>query len=327
MQQKISLIVIEIKILQGFKRACNRNNKLYKKKEMAPLIHEENKSYKKQKVSYICQKGFSTDDGTTRKYRGAAHNICNLRYKTPKEILAVFHNGSTYDYHFIIKKLAKEFEGQCECLGENTEKYITFSVSIKKGLDNNKTVIHTLKFVNSFRFISTLLSKLANNLSEIYSKNCPDKKWKPECEFKVLKNQSVSQGSKQETHASGLLICITHDIYQSLDDGLETRAVFLEISKAFGKVWHEGFLFNLRQNGTSGNLLNVITDFLYQRKKRVVLNGQQSPWNNVQAGIPQRSILGPFFLSDLYQWLIWWLDFKCKIIYGWHLSVFHLFKI
>ena len=94
------------------------------------------------------------------KYRRAAHNICNLRYKTPKEILAVFHNGSTYDYHFIIKEPAKEFEGQFECLGENTEKYITFSVPIKKDLDNNKTVIHTLKFNNSFRFISTLLSKL-----------------------------------------------------------------------------------------------------------------------------------------------------------------------
>ena len=65
----------------------------------------------------------------TGKFRNAAHNICNLRYKVPKEILIVFHNGSTYDYHFVIKKLAKEFEGQFECLGENTEKYITFSLS------------------------------------------------------------------------------------------------------------------------------------------------------------------------------------------------------
>ena len=46
----------------------------------------------------------------------------------------MFHNGSTYDYHFTIKKLAKEFEGQFECLGENKEKYITFSVPIKKDL-------------------------------------------------------------------------------------------------------------------------------------------------------------------------------------------------
>ena len=54
------------------------------------------------------------------KYRGAAQNTCNLRSKVPKEIPVVFHDGSTYDYHFIIKKLAEEFEGQFECLGENT---------------------------------------------------------------------------------------------------------------------------------------------------------------------------------------------------------------
>ena len=64
------------------------------------------------------------------------------------------------------------------------------------------------------------------------------------------------------------------DIYQSLDDDLETRGIFLDISKAFDKVWHEDLLFKLKQNGISVNLLNVITDFLYQRKQRVVLNGQ-----------------------------------------------------
>ena len=68
------------------------------------------------------------------KYRGASHNICNLRYKIPKEIPVVFHNGSTYNYHFTIKELAEEFKGQSECLGENTEKCITFSVPIKKNL-------------------------------------------------------------------------------------------------------------------------------------------------------------------------------------------------
>ena len=62
-----------------------------------------------------------------------------MRYRTPKEILVVFYNSSTYDYHFIINELAKEFKGQFECLGENTEKYITFSVQIEKELDNGKT--------------------------------------------------------------------------------------------------------------------------------------------------------------------------------------------
>ena len=73
----------------------------------------------------------------TEIYRGAAYDIYNLRYKIPKEIPIVFDNGSTYDYHFIIKELAEKFEGQFECLGENTEKYITFSVRIKKELDNS----------------------------------------------------------------------------------------------------------------------------------------------------------------------------------------------
>ena len=77
-----------------------------------------------------------------QKIREAAHNICNLRYKTPKEIPVVFHNGSTYDYHFIIKQLAREFDGKFECLGENTEKYITFSEAIKKELDNSKRITY-----------------------------------------------------------------------------------------------------------------------------------------------------------------------------------------
>ena len=62
----------------------------------------------------------------TGKFRGAAHSICNLRYKIPREIPVVFHNGSGYDYHFIIKHLAEEFKGEFKCLGENTKKYITF---------------------------------------------------------------------------------------------------------------------------------------------------------------------------------------------------------
>ena len=67
----------------------------------------------------------------TGKYRDTTHYVCNLRYKTPKEI-PVFYNGSKYDYHFIIKQLAGEFKEEFECLEENTEKYIIFSVSIKK---------------------------------------------------------------------------------------------------------------------------------------------------------------------------------------------------
>ena len=68
----------------------------------------------------------------TGKFRGAAHSICNLHFKVPQEIPVKFHNDSKYDYHFIIKELAEVFKGEFEWLGENTEKYINFSVPIKK---------------------------------------------------------------------------------------------------------------------------------------------------------------------------------------------------
>ena len=130
----------------------------YEKRKVIPLTYKKNKSYKKQKGCYVCKKGFITDNDNKKyhkvrdhrhdagKYRGTVHNICHLRYKIPKEISVVFHNGSTYDYHFIIKELAEEFKGQFKCLGENTEKYITFSVlstfsfSIEKELDNGKSI-------------------------------------------------------------------------------------------------------------------------------------------------------------------------------------------
>ena len=103
----------------------------------------------------------------TRKYRGSAHKICNLRYNDSNEIRVVFHNGASYDYHFIIKGLAKEFKGDFKCLGENKEKYITFSVPIKKEYneDEDKTIIYRIKFIDSFRFVSTSLSNLVDNLS------------------------------------------------------------------------------------------------------------------------------------------------------------------
>ena len=100
-----------------------------KKKEIIPLTKEEKKIHREQNICYICKKRFSTDNDNkkyhkvrdhchyTGKHRGTAHNSCNLRYKTPKEILVVFYYVFTYHfiilsfyYHFTIKELREDFE-------------------------------------------------------------------------------------------------------------------------------------------------------------------------------------------------------------------------
>ena len=85
----------------------------FKKKTMIPLTNGEEDNHNKENTCYICKNDFNNDKVKdhchfTGKYREAAHNLCNLRYKVPKNIPVIFHNGSTYDYHFIIKELANE---------------------------------------------------------------------------------------------------------------------------------------------------------------------------------------------------------------------------
>ena len=87
------------------------------------------------------------------------------------------------------------------------------------------------------------------------------------------------------------LFSITHETFQRSNEGFKVRSVFfLDTSKAFDKEWHKGLIFKLSQNGTSGNLLGILSDFLSDRKQRVVLNGQKSIWENVNAGVSQGSI-------------------------------------
>ena len=104
----------------------------------------------------------------------------------------------------------------------------------------------------------------------------------------ISQNQSGSGDS-----SINQLLAIAHEICKSFDACLDVRAVFLDNSNAFGKVWYQGLLCKLKQNSISGSSLETLTDFLKDRKQRVVLNGQSPSWANIEAGAPQGSILGP----------------------------------
>ena len=102
----------------------------------------------------------------------------------PTEVSVVFHYGSNYDYHFILKGSANKFERTSECLENNTEKYKTFSVPIEKevtgidkdGNENVVTISYKIEFIDSGRFMATSLSNLADNLTEgIHKIKCKDR--------------------------------------------------------------------------------------------------------------------------------------------------------
>lgn len=89
------------------------------------------------------------------------------------------------------------------------------------------------------------------------------------------------------------LVYMVHKIYDAFERGKEVRMVYLDISKAFDRVWHKGLLLKLKTIGIRDPLLGWLTSYLSQRKQRVVIDGQSSNWSTVSAGVPQGSVLGP----------------------------------
>ena len=97
--------------------------------------------------------------------------------------------------------------------------------------------------------------------------------------FFFIENGLISQnqsGFKPGDPCINQLFSITREIYKSFDDGWEVRGVFLGISKAFDKVWHQGLLLKLKLNEISGNLLKITENVIANRYQRFVLNGQVS---------------------------------------------------
>ena len=104
------------------------------------------------------------------------------------------------------------------------------------------------------------------------------------------------------------LLFLVRTIHLALDEQKEVRSLFLDMSKAFDKVCHDGLLFKLQRNGIEGQLLQLFKSYLSNRKQRVVINGFESEWGLIESGVPQGSVLGPLFfliyINDLENGII-----------------------
>ena len=159
------------------------------------LLNIEKKTYVKfagiAKHCHICKNVFGKTkkhlkvrdhDHYTRKYRGVAQLICNLRYPAQIDIPVFFHNVTDYDFKLIINELAKEFRSEMRCIPLNTNKYISFSIPIRKEIkeeqkeQKKKVITYNLKFIDSAKHVNSALSTLVNNLSEINKCKCKEDK-------------------------------------------------------------------------------------------------------------------------------------------------------
>ena len=136
---------------------------------MVPLTKPQWKDYRKATKCHICFKELGENKVRDHchysgLYRGAAHTMCNLRYKIPKYIPVVFHNLAGYDAHLFIRELAKH-TSHMGVIAKNVEDYISFSIKVEVEIGTRTKEIE-LRFIDSFRFMSSSLDSLVNNLAK-----------------------------------------------------------------------------------------------------------------------------------------------------------------
>ena len=91
-------------------------------------------------------------------------------------------------------------------------------------------------------------------------------------------------GFRPDDSTTNQLLFLVHTIHLALDEQKEVRSLFLDMSKAFDKVWHDGLLFKLQRNGIEGQLLQLFKIYLSNRKQLVVINGFESEWGLIGLG-------------------------------------------
>ena len=140
----------------------------YRKPKLIYLTPEQEKSFNKDKYCFICEKELGDDRVRdhchfTGKYRGAAHNMCNLLCRKPRILPVIIHNLQGYDAHLFIKQLAK-IPGKLDCIPSTEEKYISFSKHIKVGEYKGLDIKFEIRFIDSFKFQQASLAYLVGNL-------------------------------------------------------------------------------------------------------------------------------------------------------------------
>ena len=119
--------------------------------------------------------------------------------------------------------------------------------------------------------------------------------------FEYLEEQKLlsehQSGFRPNDSCINQLLSSVHDVYTAFDanPALEVHGIFLDLSIAFEKVWHEGLIYKLRGMSISGPALKLTKSFLNNRFQRVILNGPSSNWLPGKDGVPQGYILGPLF--------------------------------